>query len=100
MARLALKTRRWTVARARCVYVGAWCIISIKLGDIIPADVRLLEGHPLKIDQSVLTGESLPVTKKKGEQVFSGSTCKQGEIEAVVIATGSSTFFGKTACLV
>ncbi|KAF3571215.1 hypothetical protein F2Q69_00060952 [Brassica cretica] len=49
---------------------------------------------------SVLTGESLPVTKKKGEQVFSGSTCKQGEIEAVVIATGSSTFFGKTACLV
>ncbi|KAF3498980.1 hypothetical protein DY000_02054988 [Brassica cretica] len=50
--------------------------------------------------RSVLTGESLPVTKKKGEQVFSGSTCKQGEIEAVVIATGSSTFFGKTACLV
>lgn len=44
----------------------------------------------------MLTGESLPVTKKKGEQVFSGSTCKQGEIEAVVIATGSSTFFGKT----
>ncbi|KAG5390811.1 hypothetical protein IGI04_032352, partial [Brassica rapa subsp. trilocularis] len=50
--------------------------------------------------RSVLTGESLPVTKKKGDQVFSGSTCKQGEIEAVVIATGSSTFFGKTACLV
>jgi len=48
----------------------------------------------------VLTGESLPVTKKKGEQVFSGSTCKQGEIEAVVIATGSTTFFGKTARLV
>lgn len=50
--------------------------------------------------QSVLTGESLPVTKKKGEQVFAGSTCKQGEIEALVIATGSSTFFGKTASLV
>lgn len=48
----------------------------------------------------MLTGESLPVTKKKGEQVFSGSTCKQGEIEAVVIATGASTFFGKTARLV
>ena len=48
----------------------------------------------------MLTGESLPVTKKKGDQVFSGSTCKQGEIEAVVIATGSTTFFGKTACLV
>lgn len=48
----------------------------------------------------MLTGESLPVTKKKGEQVFSGSTCKQGEIEAVVIATGATTFFGKTARLV
>lgn len=48
----------------------------------------------------MLTGESLPVTKKKGDQVFSGSTCKQGEIEAVVIATGASTFFGKTALLV
>ncbi|KAH0850106.1 hypothetical protein HID58_095775 [Brassica napus] len=54
----------------------------------------------LALKTRVLTGESLPVTKKKGDQVFSGSTCKQGEIEAVVIATGSSTFFGKTACLV
>ncbi|KAG2319796.1 hypothetical protein Bca52824_013009 [Brassica carinata] len=103
MARLALKTRvlrdgQWQEQDASILVPGD--IISIKLGDIIPADARLLEGDPLKIDQSVLTGESLPVTKKKGEQVFSGSTCKQGEIEAVVIATGSSTFFGKTACLV
>ncbi|KAG2312773.1 hypothetical protein Bca52824_024330 [Brassica carinata] len=50
--------------------------------------------------QPVLTGGSLPVTKKKGEQVFSGSTCKQGEVEAIVIATGSRTFFGKIARLV
>lgn len=75
-------------------------VISIKLGDIIPADARLLDGDPLKIDQSALTGESLPVTKNPGEGVFSGSTCKQGEIEAVVIATGISTFFGKAAHLV
>lgn len=75
-------------------------IISIKLGDIIPADARLLEGDPLKIDQSALTGESLPVTKNPSDEVFSGSTCKQGEIEAVVIATGVHTFFGKAAHLV
>lgn len=50
--------------------------------------------------QSSLTGESLPVTKKPGDEVYSGSTCKQGEIEAVVIATGVHTFFGKAAHLV
>ncbi|KAL0676956.1 hypothetical protein Bca4012_004937 [Brassica carinata] len=75
-------------------------LISIKLGDIVPADSRLLEGDPLKIDQSALTGESLPATKYPGDEVFSGSTCKQGEIEAVVIATGVHTFFGKAAHLV
>lgn len=75
-------------------------IVSVKLGDIIPADARLLDGDPLKIDQSSLTGESLPVTKMPGDEVFSGSTVKQGEIEAVVIATGVHTFFGKAAHLV
>ncbi|CAN8304910.1 unnamed protein product [Cochlearia groenlandica] len=103
MARLAPKTRvlrdgQWQEKDAYILVPGD--IISIKLGDIVPADARLLEGDPLKIDQALLTGESLPVTKKKGDQVFSGSTCKQGEIEAVVIATGASTFFGKTARLV
>ena len=47
-----------------------------------------------------LTGESLPVTKNPGDGVYSGSTCKEGEIEAVVIATGVHTFFGKVAHLV
>lgn len=70
------------------------------MGDIVPADARLLEGDPLKIDQSALTGESLPVTRYPGDEVFSGSTVKQGEIEAVVIATGVHTFFGKAAHLV
>lgn len=50
--------------------------------------------------QSSLTGESLPVTKGPGDGVYSGSTCKQGEIDAVVIATGVHTFFGKAAYLV
>ncbi|XP_042399607.1 plasma membrane ATPase-like [Zingiber officinale] len=103
MAGLAPKTKvlrdgRWAEQDAAILVPGD--IISIKLGDIVPADARLLEGDPLKIDQSALTGESLPVTKNPGDEVFSGSTCKQGEIEAVVIATGVHTFFGKAAHLV
>ncbi|KAK6153767.1 hypothetical protein DH2020_013406 [Rehmannia glutinosa] len=103
MAGLAPKTkvlrdRKWSEQEAAILVPGD--IISIKLGDIIPADARLLEGDALKIDQSALTGESLPVTKNPGTEVFSGSTCKQGEIEAVVIATGINTFFGKAAHLV
>ncbi|XP_010256122.1 PREDICTED: ATPase 11, plasma membrane-type isoform X1 [Nelumbo nucifera] len=103
MARLAPKAKvlrdgRWSEEDASILVPGD--IISIKLGDIIPADARLLEGDPLKIDQSALTGESLPVTKGPGDGVYSGSTCKQGEIEAVVIATGVHTFFGKAAHLV
>ncbi|KAL4626624.1 hypothetical protein ACB092_05G110600 [Castanea dentata] len=103
MAGLAPKTKvlrdgRWTEQDAAILVPGD--MISVKLGDIIPADARLLEGDPLKIDQSSLTGESLPVTKHPGVEVFSGSTVKQGEIEAVVIATGVHTFFGKAAHLV
>ncbi|KAG6424502.1 hypothetical protein SASPL_114920 [Salvia splendens] len=103
MAGLAPKTKvlrdgKWSEQEAAILVPGD--IISIKLGDIVPADARLLEGDPLKIDQSALTGESLPVTKNPGSGVFSGSTCKQGEIEAVVIATGINSFFGKAAHLV
>ncbi|KAL7183575.1 hypothetical protein ACSBR2_025884 [Camellia fascicularis] len=72
--------------------------ISFLLSNI--ADARLLEGDPLKIDQSALRGESFPVIKSPRDGVYSGSTCKQGEIEAVVIATGVHTFFGKAAHLV
>ncbi|CAN4099349.1 unnamed protein product [Withania somnifera] len=93
-----LRDGKWNEEDAAVLVPGD--IISIKLGDIIPADARLLEGDPLKIDQSALTGESLPVTKGPGDGVYSGSTCKQGEIEAVVIATGVHTFFGKAAHLV
>ncbi|XVF16569.1 hypothetical protein REPUB_Repub10bG0043300 [Reevesia pubescens] len=103
MARLAPKAKvfrdgKWVEEDASILVPGD--IISIKLGDIIPADARLLDGDPLKIDQSALTGESLPVTKGPGDSIYSGSTCKQGEIEAVVIATGVHTFFGKAAHLV
>ncbi|XP_037422409.1 plasma membrane ATPase 1-like isoform X4 [Triticum dicoccoides] len=103
MARLAPKAKvlrdgRWTEEEAAALVPGD--IISIKLGDIIPADARLLDGDLLKIGQSALTGESLPATKGPGDGVYSGSTVKQGEIKAVVIATGVHTSFGKAALLV
>lgn len=103
MANLAPKTKvlrdgKWSEQDAAILVPGD--IISIKLGDIVPADARLLEGDSLKIDQAALTGESLPVTKNSGDVAFSGSTVKQGELEAVVIATGIHTFFGKAAHLV
>ncbi|OQR83205.1 P-type ATPase (P-ATPase) Superfamily, partial [Thraustotheca clavata] len=72
-------------------------IIRIRLGDVLPADVKFLEGDPVKIDQSSLTGESLPVTKGEGDEGYSGSICKQGEIEAVVTSTGINTFLGRAA---
>ncbi len=75
-------------------------IIRIRLGDIIPADVKLVEGDYLSVDQSALTGESLPVTKRQGEAAFSGTIAKQGEVVAEVTATGQQTRFGQTAGLV
>ena len=75
-------------------------IIRVRLGDVIPADVTIIDGDYLSVDQSALTGESLPVTKKKGEDAFSGTIVKQGEVVAEVKATGKNTRFGKTAGLV
>ena len=75
-------------------------VIRVRLGDIVPADARLLEGDPVEVDQSALTGESLPVTRKAGETVYSGSIIRQGEIDALVYGTGQNTYFGKTAQLV
>ncbi len=75
-------------------------IIRIRLGDIVPADVKLIDGDYLSVDQSALTGESLPVTKRQGDDVFSGTIAKQGEVVARVTVTGKNTSFGKTAGLV
>jgi len=75
-------------------------VIRLRLGDIVPADARLLGGDPVEVDQSALTGESLPVTAQAGAAVFSGSIIRQGEAGALVYATGAHTYFGKTAELV
>ncbi|WP_424206827.1 HAD-IC family P-type ATPase, partial [Sulfuricaulis sp.] len=102
-AKLAIKARvkrdgKWTTPEARELVPGD--VIRVRLGDIVPADARLLEGDPIEVDQSALTGESLPATRKPGEAVFSGSIIRQGEIDAMVYATGANTYFGKTAQLV
>ncbi len=75
-------------------------IVHIRLGDVIPADVKLVAGSYLSVDQAALTGESLPVDKAAGDMAFSGSLAKQGEMDGLVTATGTKTFFGKTAQLV
>ncbi|KAL5480944.1 hypothetical protein ACEPAI_9885 [Sanghuangporus weigelae] len=75
-------------------------MVAFKIGDVVPADCRLTESINVSIDQAALTGESLPQSKKVGDQCFSGSTCKQGEAEGVVISTGANTFFGRAASLV
>ena len=75
-------------------------VILVKLGNIVPADATAAKGEYASIDQSALTGESLPVDKKVGDVLYSGSIVRQGEMTAVVTATGMKTFFGKTAALV
>ncbi|KAI8063537.1 plasma-membrane proton-efflux P-type ATPase, partial [Gongronella butleri] len=83
-------------------------IFVLRIGDIVPADGRLLglgvNGEEsiaeLQIDQSALTGESLPVHKNKGNTVYSSSIVKQGQQLAVVTKTGSNTFIGRAANLI
>jgi H+-transporting ATPase len=75
-------------------------VVRLRLGDLVPADVRLADGEYLSIDESALTGESLPVDKKTGDAAYSGSVVQQGEMVAIVGATGANTYFGRTAGLV
>jgi len=101
--KLALKSRalrdgHWQQINAKELVPGD--IIRLRLGDIIPADVVLFDGEYLSVDQSALTGESLPANKTTGDSAFSGSIAKQGEMLGLVTATGSQTYFGKTAKLV
>jgi H+-transporting ATPase len=75
-------------------------IIRVRLGDIIPGDLKLIKGDYLQIDESALTGESLPVEKHVSDIGYSGSIVKQGEMDGIVVSTGMKTYFGKTTELV
>ena len=75
-------------------------IIRLRMGDIVPADCKVIEGDYVSVDQSMLTGESLPVDKKAGDLLYSSSVVKGGEATGLVVSTGSNTSFGKTTELV
>ena len=96
---LVLRDGKWQSIDAREIVPDD--IIKVKIGDVVPADCKLLGGGEfLQVDQSALTGESLPVNKKEGETLYANAIIKQGEMIAKVTATAQNTYFGKTVGLV
>jgi len=93
-----LRDNRWQVIKAKMLVPGD--IIKVKLGDIIPADCKVIEPEELQVDESIITGESMPQGKKEGDLLRQGSTAKRGEALCIVIGTGYNTVYGKTAKLV
>jgi H+-transporting ATPase len=101
--RLALKARvlrdgKWQEKPAGELVPGD--VVRLRLGDIVPADVKLVEGDYLLTDESALTGESLPVEKHLSDVAYASSIARQGEMNALVVSTGARTYFGKTTKLV
>jgi H+-transporting ATPase len=101
--RLAVKARvlrdgQWVVRDATELVPGD--IVGVGLGDLAPADAKLLGDGEVSVDQSALTGESLPVTVRESGIVYSSSIMKRGEARCIVVNTGANTYFGKTAELV
>ncbi|KAF9188576.1 hypothetical protein BGZ51_000517 [Haplosporangium sp. Z 767] len=108
---LALKTRCWReghLSELDTTVLVPGDIIVLRLGDIIPADARLLgidasgadTDGDLLVDQSSLTGESLAVRKKRGDEVYSSTVIKQGQQRAIVTKTGVKTYIGMAAHLI
>ncbi|HVP16686.1 MAG TPA: plasma-membrane proton-efflux P-type ATPase [candidate division Zixibacteria bacterium] len=101
--RLALKARvlrdgKWSEISARELVPDD--AVRVRLGDIAPADIKLVEGDYLLVDQSALTGESLPVEKHVSDVTYAGSVIRQGEMDGFVVGTGINSYFGRTARLV
>ena len=93
-----LRDRAWMTLPVRELVPGD--VIRVRLGDVAPADARLLGDVSLQVDQSALTGESLPVTRGSGDVLYSGAVVVRGEGDALVYATGAASFFGRTTALV
>ena len=93
-----LRDGKWVSIDATDLVPGD--VVNVTAGQIVPADILLIDGEYLTVDQSALTGESLPVSKKVGDAAYSGGIAKQGDMTGVVEKTGNNTFFGRTAKLV
>jgi H+-transporting ATPase len=93
-----LRDGKWVQKPAKELVPGD--VVRVRLGDIVPADIKLVNGDYLQADESALTGESLPVEKHVKEVAYSGSIIRQGEMDGLVVTTGMSTYFGKTTALV
>jgi H+-transporting ATPase len=93
-----LRDGKWADLPAKELVPGD--IVRLRLGNIVPADTKLVDGAYLQIDESGLTGESLPVEKHPGDVAFSSSIIRQGEMNALVVTTGMNTFYGRTTKLV
>lgn len=94
----ALRDGKWIQIPAKNLVPGD--IINLRGGNIVPADAKIFEANNISVDESALTGESLPVEKNNGDIAYNSSTIRQGKLTAIVIGTGLDTFFGKTAKLV
>jgi H+-transporting ATPase len=108
-AALALLKQRLALT-ARVRREGAWIdelaanlvpgdVVQLSLGNVVPADLRIIAGV-LLIDQSMLTGESIPSEAEPGKIAYAGALVRRGEATAEIIATGTRTFFGRAAELV
>ena len=100
--RLSVKARvmrddKWTILDAK--YLVPDDIVHLRMGDFVPADIKILDSQ-IQLDQSALTGESLPIEAETGSVAYSGSVVKRGEATGIVMATGKESYFGKTAELV
>ena len=93
-----LRDGKWVELPSRETVPGD--IIRVHLGDIIPADIKLIKGAYITVDESALTGESLPVDKSIEDIAYSGSIVQKGEMLGLVLSTGMSTYFGKAAELI
>lgn len=100
--RLAIKPRvlrsgEWQHVHAKMIVPGD--ILRVRFGDIMPADLKVIESQSLEIDESVITGESLPIEKHTNSILYEGSLLKRGEATCITINTGTKTFYGKAATL-
>lgn len=93
-----LRDGNWIKVNARDLVPGD--VVKVRIGDVAPADIKLFSGDYVVVDESSLTGESLPADKKQGDICYSGSIIQQGEMIGLVVATGISTFFGRASELI